>query len=381
MALPRQWNFSRQLHISDELPISPNGSTERSEGLGLCWALLSLAGPTFYVPSSSGLKRYYDQPRCSMRYAHLPIAVLLLLTPFASWGEEVGADPVTEPVVEAAVEGEADSGEVELAPLGEIGHVVVGDSIATIELSDDYQYLQAEKARFMVEKVWGNPPDPSVIGLVLPRMMSEENSWGIVVSYETEDGHIDDSDARSLEYDDIMKQLQDGMSEANAARKAQGYPTIALNGWAEPPHYDSESKKIYWAKDITFENTEGGNDRVVNYAVRILGARGVLELNAVDSLANLAKVSVAAKEVLGVTAFTDGNRYEDFKEGVDKKAAYGIAGLVAGGLVAKKFGLFVILAKFGKLLIIPLIAVFGVIGKLFGRNKKSADTKSVLPDR
>jgi uncharacterized membrane-anchored protein len=29
-------------------------------------------------------------------------------------------------------------------------------------------------------------------------------------------------------------------------------PKLTLMGWAEPPHYDSSSKKLYWAKELGF---------------------------------------------------------------------------------------------------------------------------------
>lgn len=53
-------------------------------------------------------------------------------------------------------------------------------------------------------------------------------------------------------------------------------------------------------------------------------------------------------------------------------AEYGLAALV-GGLAAKKLGLFamlgVLLAKFGKLLVLALIPIWVAIKKLFSRKK------------
>ena len=59
-----------------------------------------------------------------------------------------------------------------------------------------------------------------------------------------------------------------------------------------------------------------------------------------------------------MTDFTTGNRYEDFKPGVDKVAAYGIGGLIAGDVLAKTGMLAVALLalkKFWFLALVPLV--------------------------
>ena len=77
------------------------------------------------------------------------------------------------------------------------------------------------------------------------------------------------------------------------------------------------------------------------------------------------------------TNFIYGNRYEDFDESNDKIAEYGIAGLIAGGVLAKtgllaKLGFF--LLKMWKAIAFAIVAGFGAFKKFFG--KKS---KNVLP--
>jgi len=76
--------------------------------------------------------------------------------------------------------------------------------------------------------------------------------------------------------------------------------------------------------------------------------------------------------------FTEGNRYADFNPDIDKVAAYGIGGLIAGKVLMKagilaKIGL--ILAKFWKLIAIGVVAFFAGIRKLFG-GKKSENTET-----
>jgi len=67
------------------------------------------------------------------------------------------------------------------------------------------------------------------------------------------------------------------VQEGSKERVKEGYPPIELIGWAAPPRYDSAAKKLYWAKEI--EIRDSPNTRELQH--RLLGRRGVLNLNAV----------------------------------------------------------------------------------------------------
>lgn len=157
----------------------------------------------------------------------------------------------------------------------------------------------------------------------------------------------------------------------NDALADQGYPPVTLVGWAEPPHYDQATRKIYWAEDLAFGKADA---HTLNYAIRVLGREGVLELNAVAGLDQLGSIRRSMQQIVGFTDFTEGNRYEDFDASTDRAAAYGLAALVAGSVAAKKglfaaLGLFLI--KFWKLLLIGVAAAGGLAGKL--RSKRGED--------
>ncbi len=252
----------------------------------------------------------------------------------------------------------------------ESGKVVVGDHLATIDLPEGDRYLQKKEARFIVEKVWGNPPNPDLLGLILPKGedLFAEDSWVIVVGFEA-DGYISDEEAEEMDYDAILAQAQEEEVEINKKRKEMGYPTVHLVGWAEKPHYDAKTKKFYWAKNLAFGDK---SVNTLNYNIRCLGRRGVLVLNAVSTMDRLEDVSRGAKAILSRVEFTKGNRYSDYVSG-DKVAAYGFGALIAGKL-ALKAGLF-------KLLLKPLIVVgailIGFFARLFGKKKvaPSADAE------
>jgi uncharacterized membrane-anchored protein len=81
-------------------------------------------------------------------------------------------------------------------------------------------------------------------------------------------------------------------------------------------------------------------------------------VNFIAGIQALPEVEAAVPSVLRMVNFTEGNRYADFNPSTDAVAAVGLGGLIAGGILAKKAGLLVLLLallkKGGFLLLIPL---------------------------
>jgi len=166
----------------------------------------------------------------------------------------------------------------------------------------------------------------------------------------------------------LLKEMQEGAREASKEREKQGYKPFELIGWAEFPHYDRLTHKLYWAKELKFGNA---TSHTLNYNIRVLGRQGVLVLNAVAAMDQLSLIKSAMTRVLPIFEFNEGHRYTDYIPGKDKIAGYGVAALVAGSAaVAAKAGLFkgllAILLASKKVVVISLIALGGLIRKLFG---------------
>lgn len=244
---------------------------------------------------------------------------------------------------------------------------------ATLNVPEGFYYLDAADAETVLTELWGNPFGES-LGMLFPANMqpSDLDSWGVVISYDA-DGYISDKDAGNINYDTLLKDMRQDTKESNAKRAELGYETVELLGWATTPRYDSSSKKLYWAKELAFE---GADESTLNYYVRVLGRKGVLNLNAIAGMNQLATVEAGMGEVLNFAEFTAGNRYADYNPKTDKKASYGVAGLIAGGVVASKLGLFaklgLIIAKGGKLLIVGVVALGGFLSRLFGGGRRVA---------
>lgn len=253
------------------------------------------------------------------------------------------------------------------------GKINLPGSIATLNLPATFRYLNPTDTEKVLVEGWGNPPGQKTLGMIVPATTSllSAAGWGVVVTYDA-DGHVKDDDADAIKYDELLKEMQKSTEAANEERKKAGYPAMTLAGWAEKPSYDKASYKLYWAKELKTGADQGSG---LNYNIRVLGREGVLVLNAIASMDQLAKIRTEMKQVTAFSDFTPGNRYTDFNSATDKTAEYGIAAMVAGGVAAKLglFGkLFAFLLVFKKFVILGLGALLYGLAKFFGREKGAA---------
>ena len=290
---------------------------------------------------------------------HTVVSVLLIgVLPFA-WADAGGGQPqMTEEQFLASLHFQS-------------GKIDVPGGIATLDLPANFRYLNPEDSERVLVNAWGNPPGSKTLGMIFPADVSplSPEAWGVVVTYD-EDGHVNDDDANKINYDKLLKEMKESTEEESKERVKQGYASMLLSGWAEAPHYDQGSHKLYWALDLAAGDAK---EHVLNYKIRVLGRKGVLVLNAVAGMSQLSSIKTEMQNVVAFTEFKPGNGYADFNSSTDKVAEYGIAALVAGG-VAAKMGLFAklfaILLAAKKAIIIGIVALFAAVKKLLGLKKK-----------
>ncbi|BDD02964.1 DUF2167 domain-containing protein [Aureibacter tunicatorum] len=241
------------------------------------------------------------------------------------------------------------------------GVVDIGDGLAQLNLPEGFKYLDEEQSKHVLTELWGNPPSET-LGMIFPESSFPvgDFEYAVEISY-AEDGYVDDEDAESIDYDELLADMQSDIEDSNPSRKEQGYPAYELVGWAASPYYDAENKKLHWAQELKFE---GSDINTLNYNIRILGRKGYLVLNAIGDIEALKAVDRDSERILASVDFSDGNKYSDFNPDIDKVAAYGIGGLVAGKVLAKT-GVLAILAKFGKFIIVGIAGVFAMLRKKF----------------
>ena len=253
------------------------------------------------------------------------------------------------------------------------GAIALEQGVATIKLQSGFRYLDGEDASKVLTDLWGNPKHPTLGMLFPPKDPDSDSVWGVIVEGFEKEGYVKDEDSDKLDAAKMLKDIQSGQNEANENRKQQGYSELEIVGWAMPPRYDKDAKKLTWALDI---KAVGSAHHSVNYYVRILGRRGYLVLNALGGLDQIKEIEAATPQVLAMVEFNEGHRYADFdaKKG-DKVATYGLAGLILGAvglkvaaklgfiaLFAKKFGFILLFLK--KFVVVLVALVAGLFGKI-----------------
>lgn len=268
------------------------------------------------------------------------------------------------------------------------GRISLPTADATLEMGDDYYFLDAADARKVLVDGWGNPPGAvnGVLGMIFRKNSDfrDPDAWGAVVSFEAT-GFVSDDDASSADYDAIMDDMKEASAAESAEAVAAGYPARTLLGWAESPTYNATQHTVIWARNIAFA---GSSENSLNYDIRVLGRRGVLSLNMVSTMHHLADVKAAAGQLGAAARFNAGARYADFDPAVDAEAGYGIAGLVAAGAgaaAAKKLGLLGVLLAVGKkffaVILAGLAALVGFVRRMIGaRQPAPVDDWSGLPE-
>lgn len=250
------------------------------------------------------------------------------------------------------------------------GEIKLANNVATLNIPEAFYYLSPEDTEKVLVEIWGNPPGQQTLGMIFPSHYTpfDDNAWGVTLGYE-EDGYVDDKNAESIDYDDLLEQMQADTAAANEQRVQQGYQKIALVGWAARPFYDASAKKIYWAKELAFS---GEPQNTLNYNIRALGRKGVLVMNFIAGMGQLEEINTNLDTVLALAEFNEGFRYQDFDPDIDEVAAYGVGALVAGKVLAKTGLIATVLLALKKFWIIIAVALFGVVKTLFGRKKKEA---------
>jgi uncharacterized membrane-anchored protein len=252
------------------------------------------------------------------------------------------------------------------------GTIVLGDGIATINVPEGFKFLESKEADYVLVDLWGNlrgsePP----LGMLFPANSgaTAPGGYAFIIQYESI-GYVKDKDADKIDYEDLLKEIKDTEGEENAERKKLGLETMEIVGWAAKPYYDKDKKLLHWAKEFKVSNSD---DNTLNYDIRLLGRKGVLNMQAIASMDELDSVKANIDNVLHMVSFNPGNTYADFDSKTDNVAAWTIGGLVAGKVLAK-VGFFALIVKNIKLIALGLVAVGGFLWRFItGRRKKQEE--------
>lgn len=220
---------------------------------------------------------------------------------------------------------------------------------AVFKASERFTFLDPESTdRFL--RLNGNPPQGSSVTIA----PTAHGQWFGILSFAAE-GYVKDDEA--IDADALLQSLKQANADGNARKRAQGYETVTLEGWALAPRYDRENKRLEWG---TLLRDERGQP-FVNVSTRILGRSGYTSAILVTSPQTLEADLKEFKLALHDFDYVGGEKYSEWRQG-DKVAAYGLGALVLGGAAAA------VSSKGGFKLI--GLALLGVVGAVWSGVKR-----------
>jgi uncharacterized membrane-anchored protein len=229
-------------------------------------------------------------------------------------------------------------------------------SEAVLQIPKDYAFLGSIDSKRFIE-LQGNPPMDNHY-IIAPTDLR----WFAAFVFEPM-GYVKDDE--KIDPDDLLDTLKKSNKNDQEERKQKGLPVLVLESWFIPPHYDLQTKRLEWGTKLRTDN----NELFVNYTIKLLGRKGVMNAIVVSDPQNLDRDVREFKSLLSGYSFAPGERYSEFRSG-DKIAEYGLAALVVGGAAAAaaKSGAFKGLAKFIGIGVIAVCAAcWGFVKRLFGR--------------
>lgn len=199
---------------------------------------------------------------------------------------------------------------------------------------------------------------------------STDGTWFAIYDFE-DIGFVKDDD--KIDSAALLKTLQDNQTEANKQRADEGLDALTISGWAVPPHYDPATHNLEYGLNLS-----SGNGDTVNYRMRILGRRGVMNATLITAPQYFTADLAAFRATQKGFSFNKDETYAAFTDG-DKVSEYGLAALVTGGaaVALAKGGLlkgfFVALAAFWKLILAAVVALGAGIKRIFLRRSDNDD--------
>lgn len=218
--------------------------------------------------------------------------------------------------------------------------------VAELTLGERFYYLSPDDATRVLTEAWANPANAQGNwGMIVPAGSTpfDQDAWGLVINY-LDEGHVSDEGHEQIDFESLLPLMREETETQNAARQQAGFGAVELLGWAAPPVYDTNRRALYWGKALKFEDSEVAT---LNFNLRILGRRGVLQMTAIGTLDQLDQIRAEVEPMLEAVRFVEGYRYEDFVEDTDRLADYGIDRLVAGFVVTEPSQISVWINQYG----------------------------------
>ncbi len=251
-------------------------------------------------------------------FARALMALLALSLASPAFGDgrgTAGPDVAAPPVRAAPIAPQAQGAS---APAGQSGQISLMNGALTLNVPDGYRFYPTPVAEAYIARNQAARPDGAILGLIAPAnaRVDTGDDWATVVSFDSI-GYVQPATASGL---------TDASFEADvrAARQNQGR---AFEGFAVPAAFETTAPSLSWAERSAAPG-QGGRD--FRHEQKMLGRTGVACLTSIGSADQMGAIVTAAPAMLGMVAFTEGNRHADFQPASDTVSSYSVPGLVTG---------------------------------------------------
>lgn len=215
------------------------------------------------------------------------------------------------------------------------GKIRFADQAIRLTIPEHHYFIEADQARYILEDLWGNAPDETVLGMIVKQGFNPAqlaNDYSFVLSY-TATGFIPFDDKKQLDHDYLLEGMQNQINEENEVRLRNGHNALYVTNWVMVPYYDSFRKALYWATEL---GVNGSDEHLLNYNLRLLGKKGVLKINAVATMDQLPVIKKFLPYLLSQARFEEGSRYQDQPDQAEAVSSWELEELIIGQQEPKK---------------------------------------------
>ncbi len=252
--------------------------------------------------------------------------------------------------------------------------VQLDNGIASFKLEEGLIFLDGKNTKAWKKQIKSVPSEEE-IGAVIP---DEEDSTWIALFEYTDSGYIEDSEKDDIDADALLDSYKEGTAEDNKEKDPSMH--LFVDDWDVKPTYDADTNRLVWS--LLAHNAQ--NEKIINYNMRVLTRTGYISIILVSDPEHLqADRKELEQRVMSTFQVTQGKRYEDFDKSTDKKAEYGLTGLVLGGAglaVAKKLGFLAVLKKFWIVIVAAIVGVWRLVTGKKKKQEESAEAQNEMPN-
>lgn len=230
---------------------------------------------------------------------------------------------------------------------------------AILKLPAGYVFVPQKEAALVMGAL-GNPISVTFIGMITSEVSGDD--WFITVDFNKA-GHLKEDEAKTWKPDLLLSWLRNGIEAGNKGNLGQGLPPLEVKGWAEEPKYDPVAHRLVWAAVADEKDAPADSNPSVNYRTFSLGRDGYLAFNLIANRSALNTDKKHIEKINDSVTFNEGKRYQDFVEGKDKSAEFGLSALIAtpteaSDILGDSNGF---LGKTGKLLILLAVGLLIIV--------------------